>query len=289
VDNHLRFAVDVRGTGRADILGFGSAGVLWSENEGQLKFSTPSVVLDAFSTKQGWHPDRHPRFLGDTTGNGFPDIVGFSDQGVVVSRNNGVRFQKPYLRLEGLCTAQNWHFDKHPRTIADLTGDGKVDLIGFGDPGVYVALNNGDGTFQSAKLALKNFGYFSSAGSWRVESHPRFVVDVTGDGKADIVGFGNRGVVVALNNGDGTFKEAKLVIESFGYNQGWRVDRQLRLLVDMTGDGKVDIIGFASKHICVSYNLGNGKFGPLTKLIEALGINSGWKLDNSIRMVTNVF
>lgn len=44
---------------------------------------------------------------------------------------------------------------------------------------------------------------------WRVEQHPRFVVDVTGDGKADIIGFGNdAGPWVALGNGDGTFQPA---------------------------------------------------------------------------------
>jgi hypothetical protein len=41
-------------------------------------------------------------------------------------------------------------------------------------------------------LAVANFGY--NAGSWRVDMHPRFLADVTGDRRADIVGFGNEGV-----------------------------------------------------------------------------------------------
>jgi hypothetical protein len=52
-------------------------------------------------------------------------------------------------------------------------------------------------------LVLEDFGYV--AGGWRVESHPRFPADLTGDGRVDIVGFGNDGVWVALNNGNGTF------------------------------------------------------------------------------------
>ena len=42
---------------------------------------------------------------------------------------------------------------------------------------------------------MNNFGY--NAGGWRVEKHPRFLADTTGDGRADIVGFGNAGVWVA--------------------------------------------------------------------------------------------
>ncbi|MEV7194492.1 hypothetical protein AB0N81_22170 [Streptomyces sp. NPDC093510] len=32
---------------------------------------------------------------------------------------------------------------------------------------------------------------------WRVEKHPRFLADITDDGQADIVGFGDEGVWVA--------------------------------------------------------------------------------------------
>src|SRR5438477_220994 len=102
-------------------------------------------------------------------------------------------------------TGQNWERE-HPRLMADLTGDGRADIVGFGDEGVWVALNNGNGTFQPAKFILANLGYNSG---WRVEKHPRFVADLTGDGRADILGFGDAGVWVALNNGNGTFQPAK--------------------------------------------------------------------------------
>jgi hypothetical protein len=52
-------------------------------------------------------------------------------------------------------------------------------------------------------MVVANFGY--NAGGWRVDMHPRFLADLTGDGRADIVGFGDAGVWTALNNGNGTF------------------------------------------------------------------------------------
>ena len=51
---------------------------------------------------------------------------------------------------------------------------------------------------------LADFGY--EAGGWRVEKHPRFLADITGDGRADIVGFGEPACGVSLSNGDGTFQ-----------------------------------------------------------------------------------
>ena len=64
---------------------------------------------------------------------------------------------------------------------------------------MWVAINNGDGTFQAPKLVIDGFG--AAAGGWRVERHPRFVADLNGDGKADVLGFGNAGVWESLNLG----------------------------------------------------------------------------------------
>ena len=52
----------------------------------------------------------------------------------------------------------------------DLTGDGRADIVGFGDAGVWVSLNNGNGIFKPATRVIDNFAY--SAGGWRVEASP---------------------------------------------------------------------------------------------------------------------
>jgi hypothetical protein len=112
---------------------------------------------------------------------------------------------------------------------ADLTGDGRADIVGFGEAGVWVALNNGDGTFGPLQLAVDNFGY--TVGGWRVEKHPRFLADLTGDGRADIVGFGEAGVWESLTSGGGSFGALQLVVANFGYTVGgWRVERHPRVL-----------------------------------------------------------
>lgn len=169
------------------------------------------------------------------------------------------------------------------RFVADLTGNGRVDLIGFGDGGMWVAFNNGDGTFQAPKLVLKRFGYH--AGGWRIDKHPRFVSDLTGNGRADFIGFGNGGVWVALNNRDGTFQAPKLVLKSFGYNAGgWREERNPRFTADLTGNKAGDIVGFGNNGVYVAINNGDGTFQPKKRVIDDFGYDAGgWRVGKHLR------
>ena len=200
----------------------------------------------------GWRVERHPRFLADVTGDGRADIVGFGNAGVWVSLNNGDgTFQQPQMVVGNFAyDAGGWRVERHPRFLADVTGDGRADIVGFGNAGVWVSLNNGDGTFQQPQMVVGNFGYI--AGGWRVEQHPRFLADVTGDGRADIVGFGDFGVWVSLNNGDGTVQPPQMIVGNFAYNAGgWRVDMHPRFLADVNGDGRADIVGFGNAGVWV--------------------------------------
>jgi hypothetical protein len=201
--------------------------------------------------------------LADTTGDGLVDIVGFGDAGVWVSRNNGDGTFAPPVRVVDnfAYAAGGWRVEKHPRMLADTTGDGLVDIVGFGDAGVWVSRNNGDGTFAPPVRVVDNFAY--AAGGWRVEKHPRMLADTTGDGLVDIVGFGDAGVWVSRNNGDGTFAPPVRVVDNFAYDAGgWRVEKHPRMLADTTGDGLVDIVGFGDAGVWVSRNNGDGHLRP---------------------------
>lgn len=284
IEKHLRFLGDVYGTGMLDIIGFGENNVLIGRNNGDGSFELGQPVINDMCYSAGWRIEKHLRFASDLTGNGLVDLIGFGDNGVSVALNNGNgTFQPPKLVLESFgYNAGGWRIDKHPRVVGDLTGDGRLDLIGFGDRGVSIALNNGNGTFKAPKLVLKDFGYY--AGGWRVEKNPRFIADLTGNKAGDIVGFGNRGVYVAINNRDGTFQPAVKVIDDFGYDAGnWRVEKHLRFPIDLTGDGCADIVGFGENAVYVSFNNGDGSFGPVQKLLSEFVYNIGeGSLKNSL-------
>ncbi|MEU4178860.1 FG-GAP-like repeat-containing protein [Streptomyces sp. NPDC026589] len=201
VDKHPRFLADTTGDGRLDIVGCHDDGLWASLQDEEGAFAEPLYVLADFGVDQGWSSaEEYPRFPVRTTGDGPLDIVGFGPQGVVVARGRGDgTFEPSQLILNDYGQAQGWSSEKHLRLLADVTGDGNPDIVGFGNEGVWVSHNDGAGGFEQAQLVCRGFGYNEDAGGWRVGRHPRFLADITGDGRVDIVGFGGPGVHVARN------------------------------------------------------------------------------------------
>jgi hypothetical protein len=202
-----RELADVNGDGLADIVGFGIGGVTVALATGGGNFAPGSLRLGAFGTSNsagGWSSeDVYPRELADVNGDGLADIVGFGIAGVTVAlATGGGNFGPAILRLGAFGTSNSaggWSSDDlYPRALADVNGDGLADIIGFGIAGVTVALATGDGNFGTPTLQSSEFGTSSGAGGWT--SHdlfPRELADVSGDGRADIIGFGIAGVSIS--------------------------------------------------------------------------------------------
>jgi hypothetical protein len=150
--------------------------------------------------------------------------------------------------------------------VADLNGDGKLDVIAANsDSGnVGVLLGNGNGTFQKAVT-------YSSGETIRVvQISSVAVADVNGDGHPDLLlTTGSAGadgnnpgeVALLLGNGDGTFQGA-VNYPSGGY--------QLRGVAvgDVNGDGRPDVLLANS---CVVNNL-NDCGGPVNKIRGVVGV-----------------
>ncbi|MFM7363647.1 MAG: FG-GAP-like repeat-containing protein, partial [Cuspidothrix sp.] len=136
-------------------------------------------------------------------------------------------------------------------------------------------------TFNPAKLTYDGFG---TNHTWANQnSYPRFLADVNGDGKADIVGFASGGVWTALAKGDGTFNPAKFAYDGFGINHTWaNQDGVPRFLADVNGDGKADIVGFASGGVWPALAKGDGTFNPAIFVYQGFGINQTWTSQNAV-------
>jgi hypothetical protein len=166
--------------------------------------------------------------------------------------------------------------------LADVNGDGMADIVGFGEDGVYVALATGGGHFGPAVSALAAFA--PSAGGWSSDDrYPRELADVNGDGMADIVGFGEDGVYVALATGGGHFGAPTSELAAFAPSAGgWSSDnRYPRELADVNGDGMADIVGFGEDGFYVALATGGGHFGAPTSEMAAFAPSAGgWSSDD---------
>lgn len=137
-------------------------------------------------------------------------------------------------------------------------------------------------SFAAPHYVLAQFGSSSAAGSWTGGGrHERRVVDIDGDHKADIVGFGENGTYVAHATGDGGFGPQTLAVADYGFQQmGYAlIGESQRYVGDFNGDGLVDIIAYKnSDSIRHSLGTGGGSFAAPAKVMSIVG-NIGGQID----------
>ncbi|MDD5323450.1 MAG: FG-GAP-like repeat-containing protein [Methylococcales bacterium] len=280
--NHVRLLADVNGDKRQDIVGFGTDGV-WLATSTGTSFS-PAFVLADFGYQSAWRVQKHVRVTGDINGDEMEDIVGFGDAGVYRALSNGSGFTSAARVVEEFGYDQGWRIDQHVRLLADVNGDGRKDIVGFGDDGVWLSLATSSGNFSAAMFVLEEFG---SHQGWTPAKHIRTTADVNGDGRQDIVGFGDDWVWTALSTGNG-FAPARNVLADFGYQAGgWKVDRHLRLMADMNKDGKQDIVAIGNDGVYLARSTGDGFEAPQF-VIANFGYNSGWRVALHPRFVADL-
>ena len=146
-----RMFADVNGDGVLDVVGFGYAKVWVSlgsiDSKGSLAFGNITGALDNFAVNGGgWvNNTAYPRFAADMNGDGMADLVGFGEAGVFVApATGGGNFAAPQLVFENFgrgVSGGGWaNNDLYPRLLGDLNRDGLLDIVGFGEKGVYETL-----------------------------------------------------------------------------------------------------------------------------------------------------
>jgi hypothetical protein len=127
------------------------------------------------------------------------------------------------------------HNDSNPRAVAlaDLNGDGNLDVVTNNSFGASSLLGNGDGTLQAAKTAATGGYGFSSVA----------LGDLDRDGKLDLV-LQYPGLSIWKGQGDGTFQQGPAAFLGTSASSV--------AVGDLNADGKLDLTAITSFFTCTS-------------------------------------
>jgi len=234
--------------------------------------------------------------LGDVSGDGKVDVVATSLNigitncenvvAVLIGSGNG-KFKTPVYYSTGV-TVQSGSV-----TLADLNGDGKLDiLVSNADGSLSVLLNKGSGKYAAATVISAASG---------TQGGNIVIGDFNKDGKLDIAvtDYSGTAINVLLGNGDGTFKAPistpspinPSALAAGDFNNDGKLDLALTSWNDQgaftiftgNGDGTFTVGTTYKFSTWTQCNLGNGP-GPYW--IGAGDLNQDGKLDLAIALST---
>ncbi|WP_299962101.1 FG-GAP-like repeat-containing protein [uncultured Roseobacter sp.] len=285
-DGYDRHFADVNGDGKSDLVGFSANHVYIGLGQANGLIGGAQIAGSDFTIlPYGWGTGAMQRELADVNGDGRADVIGFSTNHVYVTLGQadgtfGGAFE---AGSEFVNSQYGWGTSTMQRELADVNGDGRADIVGFGTNYVYVALGKADGTFGVGFEAGSEF--VNSQYGWGAGAMQRELADVNGDGRADIVGFGTNYVYVALGQADGTFGVGFEASSAFVNSQySWGTGTMQRELADVNGDGRADIIGFSINHTYVALGQADGTF---TSCFNA-GVGFAGNLGNFERQIADI-
>jgi hypothetical protein len=202
----------------------------------------------------GWTESAYARYLMDVNGDGLADLVLAANSEaqvyVFLGQANG-SFSQQAISTD--VDGSGWTSSAYPRRFADVNGDGLPDLVLIGkDEAVpHVFLGKGDGSFLAQSVSTDVNG-----NGWTELAYPRNLVDINGDGRADLVMTLTSEALtyVFLGQADGSFAQQAISTDING--NGWTLSAYSREFADVNGDGKNDLIlameGEALMHVSLS-------------------------------------
>jgi hypothetical protein len=211
------FVGDFTGDGKADILSAESGGVFVLPGNGDGTFQAAKITT--FSGQ--WSVVAVGALNGGSTLDLVVDFSSFStsltETAVMLGNGDGT-FQQPTDQFTTSTVSSS-------PVLADVNGDGNLDLLIQSFPFLQVYLGNGNGVFTAAQAYSYN--------SVSLTPGPIFVGDFDNDGKPDVTASQS----ILFGNGDGTFQASTAVV----LPNGDQIVYSGAVIGDFNGDGRSDL------------------------------------------------
>lgn len=233
-----RSATDINGDGQADACARAIRGVICQVSKGDGFLD--EIPGPTWSDAAGWKNPEYQETIqfGDVDGDGKADICGRSPDGIVCNLSDGNGFPTE-VKGPAWSDAMGWKKAANYTTIqlADVNGDGKLDVCGRTNDGLACNLSDGKG-FPTAVKGPE----WSDAKGWSKAEYYATIqfADIDGDGRADACARGAAGISCFLSDGKGFPTEVKG--PAWSDAKGWskvQYGSSIRF-VDIDGDGRAD-------------------------------------------------
>lgn len=256
----IRFG-DINGDGKADVCARYNEGVRCYLSDGQSFGSR--IDGPEWSDDKSW--GNSPSYYGtlgmaDINGDGKDDLCARASAGLYCYPSQGDSFGRRSDALAALSNEEGFNEPEYYGTIrfGDVNGDGLDDVCARTKDGMRCWLSDGENF--TTKIKGPNW---SDSGRWNKLPYWSTIrlVDVDGDGKADLCARGSSGFRCHLSTGDG-FGSA-IGGDQWPDDSGWDDHDNFSTIrmADIDGDGKLDVCARANARVVCRLFQGD-RFGP---------------------------
>ncbi|MGE0791303.1 MAG: SpvB/TcaC N-terminal domain-containing protein [Sandaracinaceae bacterium] len=237
------------------------AEIAYGERDGDEAFEARSLPWMSAATR-----------LADLYGEGLPGLLTMGPGGAFYSAARGTHFEAPRA-------LDAWPTGLDGAVVEDFDRDGDPELAQLSGPAAgYYRLDRRTKRWER----LARFDRILNVTADRVSR-----VDLTGDGRADLVVWHAQGAFLFENRGAEGFAEP--IDVAMPPDRMPRVDRALdRFLADMTGDGLADLVEVLDGSVRYWPNLGHGRFGDVVVMDDAPRLDAEASFDSARVMLLDL-